>query len=168
MSQFQLDWRWCYKCEGLFFAGHPTKNGAPWFGVCPAGGGLPHDASQSGAYMIMLGGESAAAARAGDMGASVDSSAQQGDWRWCHKCEGLFFAGHPSKGVCPADRGITPHDASQSGHYAVLFDDGVGVENAQNSWRWCHKCEGLFFAGHPIMGQCPAGLSHDASQSGAV
>jgi hypothetical protein len=159
MSQFQSDWRWCHKCEALFFAGHPTK------GRCPADGGS-HDASQSGAYETRLGSESAAAKLAPDIGAGGDSSAQQGDWRWCHKCEGLFFAGHPSKGRCPADRGS--HDASQSGHYAVLLDDGKGNERAQNSWRWCHKCEGLFFAGHPSKGRCPAdGGSHDASQSGA-
>ena len=36
----------------------------------------------------------------------------------------------------------------------------------QEGWRWCHKCEGLFFAGHPSQGRCPAGGSHDASQSG--
>jgi hypothetical protein len=28
----------------------------------------------------------------------------------------MFFAGNPSKGVCPADS--QPHDSSQSGHYA--------------------------------------------------
>ena len=87
-------------------------------------------------------------------------SYQEG-WRWSHKCEGLFFAGHPSQGRCPAGGS---HDASQSGHYAIPLEDGV---QRQNSWRWCHKCEGFFFAGHPSKGVCPAGQSHDASQSGS-
>jgi hypothetical protein len=151
----QIAWRWCHKCEGLFFAAHPSQ------GQCPAGGA--HDASQSGEYETRLGGESAPAGQL-PQPSLKPISAQQGDWRWCHKCEGIFFAGHPTQGQCPAGGA---HDASQSGHYAILFDDGVGSENAQNSWRWCHKCEGLFFAGHPSKGVCPAGQPHDASQSGA-
>ena len=31
----------------------------------------------------------------------------QGNWRWCHKCEGLFYAGNPFGG--------------------------------EQNWRWCHK-----------------------------
>jgi len=90
-------WRWCHKCQGMFFGGNPSK------GVCPADG-QPHDPSQSGHYAALLG---------------EDAPGQQGAWRWCHKCQGMFFGGNPSKGVCPADR--QPHDPSQSGHYAVLF-----------------------------------------------
>jgi len=53
-------------------------------------------------------------ARSGDGGAG-----QQGNWRWCHKCQGMFFNGNPSHGVCPTDG--QPHDGSQSGHYAAIF-----------------------------------------------
>ncbi|MBM3946462.1 MAG: hypothetical protein FJ315_03555 [SAR202 cluster bacterium] len=41
---------------------------------------------------------------------------QQGDWRWCNKCQGLFFAGNPSQGVCKA--GGT-HSRSGSADYAA-------------------------------------------------
>ena len=38
--------------------------------------------------------------------------------------------------------------------------------SSQNGWRWCHKCQGFFFSENPSQGVCPAGTSHDASQSG--
>jgi hypothetical protein len=42
----------------------------------------------------------------------------QENWRWCKKCEGLFYAGHATKGVCPA--GGT-HMPEGSGNYRLLF-----------------------------------------------
>jgi hypothetical protein len=119
---------------------------ASW-SVCPADV-EPHDPSQSGHYGALFG-ESA--------------SGQEGDWRWCHKCQGMFFAGNASKGVCPADG--QPHDPSQSGHYAALI--GEDAPGRQGGWRWCHKCQGMFFAGNASKGVCPAdGQPHDPSQSG--
>lgn len=88
---------------------------------------------------------------------------RQNAWRWCHKCEGLFFSGNPSQGACPSPGG-GPHDASQSGHYAMHLGDAV--PGAQSNWRWCRKCQGLFFVGNPSQGVCPAGGSHDANESG--
>src|SRR4051812_29122967 len=35
----------------------------------------------------------------------------------------------------------------------------------QNNWRWCHKCQGLFFGGNPGS-HCPAGGAHDKTGSG--
>jgi hypothetical protein len=43
MSSSQANWRYCRKCQGLFFAGHGK-------GVCPAGGG--HDDTGSGDYIL--------------------------------------------------------------------------------------------------------------------
>jgi hypothetical protein len=40
---------------------------------------------------------------------------QQHNWRFCRKCQGLFFAGH-SKGVCPAGGS---HDDAGSGDYVL-------------------------------------------------
>lgn len=88
----------------------------------------------------------------------------QGGWRWCHKCQGLFFAGNPSQGVCPFDSKF--HDSSQSGHYAIVLDDGASIVG-QTYWRWCYKCQGFFFWGNPSQGVCPKdNQPHDASQSG--
>jgi hypothetical protein len=159
---FQGSWRWCHKCQGAFFAGHPTQ------GVCPADK-KAHDESQSGAYVTRLNAESAppGVTSMPFFGGTLTSpySGQQGGWRWCHKCEGLFFAGGSSQGVCPADQHT--HDASQSGHYAVVFDDGAAPAVGQIHWRWCYKCEGFFFAGNPSQGVCPSdNKPHDASKSG--
>ena len=35
----------------------------------------------------------------------------------------------------------------------------------QHGWRWCHKCEGLYFAGDRST-NCPTGGTHDATGSG--
>jgi hypothetical protein len=87
----------------------------------------------------------------------------QNSWRWCHKCEGLFFARQPSgAGRCPAGGA---HDTGGSGHYSLLFGDQVA--GTQGDWRWCEKCEGLFFAGNSTTGHCPAGSGHDGNVSGA-
>ena len=46
----------------------------------------------------------------------------QNQWRFCSKCNGLFFVGRGDNGVCPAGGG---HDPSQSGDYALL--DNIGM-----------------------------------------
>ncbi len=139
---YQNEWRWCHKCQGLFFSGNPSQ------GVCPADN-QAHDGSQSGQY----------AAVSGD-----DAQGQQAGWRWCHKCQGMFFSGNPSQGVCPVDK--QPHDGSQSGHYAMTWvSENTEVSGMQAGWRWCRKCQGFFFAGNPDQGACPAGGKHDGSAS---
>ena len=135
----QSGWRWCQKCQGLFFSGNPDQ------GVCPAGG--RHDASRSGAYLMTF----------GDGGEGMQAA-----WRWCQKCQGLFFSGNPDQGACPAGG---RHNASRSGAYLMIFGDGG--EGMQATWRWCQKCQELFFSGNPDQGACPAGAGHDASRSGA-
>ncbi len=168
---YQTGWRYCHKCKGFFFAGIPAQETA---GVCPADQN-PHDASQSGPYLTRHNAESEPfipASPPSPSGFSFSSSAQQGSWRYCHKCKGFFFAGIPAQetaGVCPADH--KPHDTSQSGHYAAVFvDGGFFPAGGQPGWRFCHKCQGFFFAGIPatvIAGICPADQKpHDASQSG--
>jgi hypothetical protein len=86
----------------MFFAGNATQ------GVCPADQ-QSHDASQSGHYANYFDDNPVALPVGG-----------QNDWRWCYKCEGFFFAGNPSQGVCPADGNA--HDASQSGKYKLVFE----------------------------------------------
>jgi len=37
----------------------------------------------------------------------------------------------------------------------------------QQDWRWCHKCQGLFFSGgNELVGACPAGDQHEKGRSG--
>jgi hypothetical protein len=180
----QINWQWCKKCEGLFFAGNSL-------GVCPAGGN--HDDSGSGGYALS------------------DSGAGQSDWKWCNQCQGLFFVGN-DLGVCPthsdtaSGKYVLPqsgggqsgwkwcgkcqglffavggvgvcaaggaHDDSKSGSY-VLPQSGALI---LPGWRWCNKCQGLFLAESPEssssggtvfnnLGVCPAGGTHNDTMSG--
>ncbi|MCQ4044741.1 hypothetical protein [Streptantibioticus rubrisoli] len=87
----------------------------------------------------------------------------QSGWRWCQKCQGLFYALNPDQGTCPADR--QAHDSSGSAPYAMPYDDG-NAPHAQSGWRWCQKCQGLFYALNPDQGTCPADRqAHDSSGS---
>ena len=49
--------------------------------------------------------------------ASVDDN-----WRWCNKCEGLFYGGHATHGVCPAPAkgGSREHNPDGSANYRLL------------------------------------------------
>jgi hypothetical protein len=89
----------------------------------------------------------------------------QDGWRWCRRCEGLFFGGDPTKGACPAAQGA-PHTDDASGNYVLAHNDPSAP--GQPDWRWCSKCQGLFFGGNPTPGACPAtpGQPHLSTGSG--
>jgi hypothetical protein len=145
----QSEWRWCHKCQGLFYA-----NGLTNAGACPADG-QPHENLNSGNY----------APSQAPIGLPDPN---QDDWRWCHKCQGMFFAsGRARAGVCPFDR--QAHENSGSADYVLMHDlnDFVATNRGQDQWRWCHKCQGLFYSNaQPLAGVCPAdNRQHDASQS---
>lgn len=139
--QSQSDWRWCDKCQGLFFSG-----GQPFIGTCPAGGqhskGISADYTLAHNSPLIIG---------------------QSDWRWCHKCQGLFFSGGQLlSGVCPAGG---QHEKGVSGNYSLALNSPVAP--GQSDWRWCHKCQGLFFSGgQSFIGTCPAGGQHEKGVSG--
>ncbi len=80
----------------------------------------------------------------------------QDHWRFCQKCESLFFDGYPAKGVCPAGGG---HSAA--GFMFILPHDVAGP--GQADWRFCHKCHSMFFDGFSTKGVCPAGEGHSAA-----
>ena len=80
-------------------------------------------------------------------------------WKWCNKCQGLFFGGNLTPGVCPAGGG---HSQQGSDNYELIADDPSAI--GQDDWRWCNKCQGLFFVGNPA-GPCPAGEVHDLTGS---
>lgn len=87
--------------------------------------------------------------------------AGQRNWRLCRTCQGLFFAGNNSLGICPANP--KGHDGSQSRNYVLSHNQG----NGQANWSWCLKCQGLYFAGHPgSAGICPDGGIHNGRRSG--
>ena len=84
----------------------------------------------------------------------------QSDWRWCNKCQGLFFGGDPNP-KCPAGGG---HVKVGSGNYS-LGHNLPAIAGWQSNWRWCNKCQGLFFGGNPNP-KCPAGGGHVKVGSG--
>ncbi|HEX8709604.1 MAG TPA: hypothetical protein VF723_15295 [Pyrinomonadaceae bacterium] len=89
--------------------------------------------------------------------------ATQDNWRCCHQCQGLFFAGNHSQGSCP-NAGLFggPHSFTGSSNYKLVHNTPSG---GQENWRWCNKCQGLFFAGNS-RGRCPAGGTHSPDGSG--
>jgi hypothetical protein len=136
----QQDWRFCNKCDGLFYDGYPQK------GVCPGSGG--HFAQ--GFNFELPFNNTNNAKGTGDT---------QKDWRYCGKCHGMFFAGFAGNfGTCPAGGG---HNAQ--GYNFILHHDTATNLGSQNNWRGCGKCSGMFYDGYPTKGHCPAGGAHVAA-----
>jgi hypothetical protein len=131
-------WWWCSRCSGLYWSGTPKNVG----GVCPAGG--QHGQNNSSNYKLAMG---------------APTSPGQHDWRWCTKCSGLFWAGgSQNAGACPAGGAHGPR--SSSSDYAIDMDDPSF--SGQHGWKFCGKCNGLFWGSSPG-GACPA---HGAHQQG--
>src|SRR5438093_303028 len=103
----------------------------------------------------------------------------QTGWRWCRRCQGLFFAGGETQGIC---FDANPHDGSASAKYLMQFGEGAANTQPQGGWRWCHQCQGMHFSGAPsdvfgegarkmcfgtlFSGGPPPDGHHDPSQSG--
>lgn len=126
MSQ-QADWRFCQKCEVMFFDGYADK------GVCAVGGGhlaqgynfnLPYSTPESGSA--------------------------QTNWRYCSKCHAMFFDGYPIKGVCAGGGGHTAE-----GYNFTLPHDIAVSANAQAAWHYCQNCHAMFYDGFSAKGECP-------------
>ena len=101
----QRNWRWCQKCQGLWYSASTVNPG----GVCPAGG--THSKASSGDYALF-----------GDPDGSFSATVQaQHHWRWCQKCQGLWYsvATVNTDGVCPAGG---KHSKAGSGDYALMGD----------------------------------------------
>jgi len=135
----QPDWRFCDKCNSLFW------NGDGGNGVCARDGG-PHRAAGFNFQVPFTPGEVA-----------------QPDqfWRYCVKCASLFYQG--DNGVCPKDHGAH----AGAGWYFSPSENAPTSLEWQGSWRQCSKCAGLYFDGYPDKGCCPADrLGHNPSLSG--
>jgi len=145
VAQTQANWRWCQACQGLFFAGNTDQ------GYCPrtagAQGNHAHDGSASGDYALFTG---------------PDGEGQPG-WRWCRLCQGLHYAANKTS-RCPSPSAPGgQHDGSQGYEYRVSMSRAA---DGQPGWKWCSKCQGLFFSGNQSAGICPSGGQHDGSNSG--
>ena len=139
----QAQWRLCSQCQGLFY-----QLGAP--SVCPAGG--PHVNIGGYNYELVYWSENAS---------DAPQSAQLG-WRSCSQCQGLFYGESPES-RCPAGGS---HVNSGSFNYAIdRGGDGTPPPaGAQPYWRWCSKCQGMFY-GKSNGGACPASGPHAFGRS---
>jgi hypothetical protein len=107
---------------------------------------------------IRLAGAAGLAAAAGVVLAAAPASpalASQNGWRWCRQCQGLWFAGNPTLGVCPAP-GSAGHSFVFSGDYTLPKATDVFTGD-QSGWLWCTRCAGLWYALNGTPGVCPAG-----------
>lgn len=134
----QVGWRWCSKCQGLFF----QPNGG---GLCPAGGG--HDGSSSSRYALRY------------YSAPISSDMVQPEWRWCSRCQGLAWGGS-GPGFCP---GSGRHIHSESFNYHLWHD--ITSDFSQPNWRWCYKCQAIFYGPNQSSSWCAQSGRHDGSAS---
>ena len=58
-------------------------------------------------------------------------------WRYCKKCQELFYAGSSSLGACAAGG---HHDPKGSWFYTLVFDE---PQTGQRGWKHCNKCHAL-------------------------
>jgi uncharacterized protein with PIN domain len=136
----QQNWRFCGKCRAIFFNGSAIK------GACAAGGAheavgllyaLPHDVPET-------------------------PTAQQ-SWRFCAQCRAIYFDGFANKGVCAAGSVHTLFAHSAAGFNFVLPHDVPETPTTQQAFRFCSKCEVLFWDGSADKGVCAAGAGHAAA-----
>jgi hypothetical protein len=144
----QSNWRWCDKCQGLFFGGGQAESNCP-------GGGTHADPAQSGSGNYSLPHQ------------APPSPSRQSEWRWCNKCQGLFYGPAATMSSCPAGGTHSPQAQSGSGNYSLPHNMPPRLDS-QSDWRWCNKCQGLFFGGGQAESNCPGGGMHaDPAQSGS-
>jgi hypothetical protein len=91
----------------------------------------------------------------------VDSGTNpQQDWRWCNKCDVLFYSVNQSFSICPAGG---QHDSTGSYHYGLNYYTSYPNDEPQGGWRWCTYCQGLFVTASGVTSYCPAlGYGHIA------
>ncbi|MDX3190457.1 hypothetical protein PV458_18780 [Streptomyces sp. MN03-5084-2B] len=149
------DFRWCSRCQAMWF----TAGGDN--GHCPVSHLWDHNhyLNGSGIYTIRR---------------ATESGVGQPGWHWCANCKAVWYLGRGERGfgVCP----IWPTVGHSPGQPVPdLLRDSFRLEDVGNNdgpggqtdWRFCHRCNGLFFAGNGIAAtHCPSGGAHDGSQSG--
>jgi Polyglycine hydrolase-like, structural repeat len=98
LGHTQSGWRHCLDCHALFFGGHGD-------GVCAAGGGHRRGKADLRVFHD---------------GPYLNHRDADRSFRWCHRCQALFRS-QEGPGCCPAGG---QHDASKSGDYTVLTQQG--------------------------------------------
>jgi hypothetical protein len=96
-----------------------------------------------------------AAATALGVGVPAVAAATTG-FRWCSRCQSLWFIGGGNNGHCPVSH-LWDHSHYQngSGRYVLRRDVEWGV--GQHGWHWCKNCKAIYFLGNGErgFGRCP-------------
>jgi hypothetical protein len=148
----QSDWRFCVKCNGLFFNGFRNQGGPHPTGVCPK----DRQGHVARGFNFHL-----------DFDPNVDlpdTPKTQSKWRFCNRCFSLFFQGANQQDKhCPADDGRGFH-AEQGFHFMIPINRVNGpvlnpeTPTAQSFWHFCANCTGMMFKG---FADTPGGTTHD-------
>ena len=143
----QAQWKWCTKCQGLFYGPNPPD------GVCPAGGA--HNATGGVDYAIGLG--------------NTQTSTLQPGFLWCQNCQAMFYGPLQSTSACAASPSHGPHVSTGSGQYEMTVNAPPVQGQGQSQWSWCRNCQGLFFGPNAASSVCPSGGTkqpHNGTGSG--
>lgn len=141
----QAGWLFCAKCECLYFGDGSIKGPCPQDGTNHLGGS---DSYNSFNYMMV-----------GDVG----GTSRQSGWRYCDKCTALFYGPNQSASFCPNTTGGLTHHAAGTVYSLVA---NVPSAPGQHGWKWCSKCQSLFYGPSQAESNCPKdGSQHDGSTS---
>lgn len=128
----QNDWRFCYKCNCLFWAHNGDVTGS----VCPAGGTHAHAGWNFSLPNDHQGGS---------------ETTGQSKWRYCAKCHSLFWNDPSAGSRCPAGGA---HMAAGWNFFLPNDRQEAGPSVGQGDWRHCATCGTLFWNGYPFKGVC--------------
>ncbi|MFG3223941.1 hypothetical protein ACGF07_04035 [Kitasatospora sp. NPDC048194] len=133
----QPDWRYCAKCNGLFFAPHESATGSR----CPLDG----EHVPAGWNFVLP----------NNVQGATDATGQP-DWRYCGNCHGLFWAPHGATDgtVCPGGGEHSPPPGSWI-FYLPSREQGAAADSGQPDWHFCSRCHGLLWTGAKTPGTCP-------------
>jgi hypothetical protein len=144
-TSYQTSWAWCSKCQGLFYSPNLSSS------HCPAGG--QHALVSSGAT---------------NYGPCVSFSHPipgnfQEYWRWCNKCQGMFYGLQAASSVCPM--GGTHQVNGTNYGFMATTNDGLLGSPVQGQWRFCDKCKGMHYGPNSSSSVCPAGGHHNVASA---
>jgi hypothetical protein len=154
---YQPHWGFCNYCAGLYNIDVANTAGSDNFCPNPTFGG--HGGTVTYNYLIPH---------------DVGGNYPQPNWRWCTYCDALYYGGHESTSRCPNSQSNPywpHHNRGVSFNYSLFYYSGpTGTNDPQLNWRWCGRCQGLFYDGSLPRGAsniCPAGSGGHTPGSGS-
>jgi hypothetical protein len=130
----QTHWHACYNCATMVYG---RQNGQ-----CADRRYYTHDGSASWDYWFIYD--------------RPDILACQSDWKYCRKCNSMFWADkYRMNGICASGNGVEQHDSYGSYNYQVYYGSD---SQDQSGWAYCRLCHGLFFAPWKAYSACPSTL----------